>query len=76
MEPDWCRVLLHPLKHQALLEKKNRLAKELMVALKQGLDKLVERGMIPADALETHVAVEAEKPNEGGGDSLKINENH
>ena len=47
-----------------------------MVALKQGLDKLVERGMIPADALETHVAVEAEKPNEGGGDSLKIIENY
>ena len=59
----------NPMKHEKLLEKKQRLAKELAEALKKGLDKLVEQGMIPAASVETGEAVDDTKPNEGGGDS-------
>ena len=58
----------NPSRHEALLEKKKRLAKELMDALKKGLEQLVARGMIPAEAMETHEVVDPTKTNEGGGD--------
>ena len=65
----------NPMKHEKLLEKKQRLAKELAEALKKGLEKLVEQGMIPAasidkgeaaDSIEKGEAVDATEPNEGG----------
>ena len=55
------------MKHETLLEKKKRLAKEVAEAVKKGLLKLVELGIIPAASVETGEAVDATKPNEGGG---------
>ena len=49
------------MKHEKLLEKKQRLAKELAEALKKGLEKLVEQGMIPAASID-----KGEEPDEGG----------
>ena len=63
----------NPMKHEKLLQKKQRLAKELAEALKKGLEKLVEQGMIPAASIEKGEvaassekgeAVEATEPNE------------
>ena len=53
------------MKHEMLLEKKKRLAKEVAEALKKGLQKLVEQGIIPAASIETGEAVDATEPNEG-----------
>ena len=47
----------NPKKHEELLEKKKRLAKELSVALQKGLEQLVEQGMIPEETLQTHGAM-------------------
>ena len=55
----------NPMKHEMLLEKKKRLAKEVAEALKKGLLKLVEQGIIPAASIETGEAVEATEPKEG-----------
>ena len=55
----------NPMKHEKLLEKKQRLAKEVAEALKKGLLKLVEQGIIPAASIETGEAVEATEPKEG-----------
>ena len=47
----------NPVKHQILLDKKARLAKELQIALNEGLEKLKAQGMIHAHTLETGTSV-------------------
>ena len=60
----------NPVKHQILLDKKARLAKELQIALNEGLEKLKAQGMIHAHTLETGTSLEPEKPLEGGGEYM------
>ena len=60
----------NPVKHQNLLDKKARLAKELQIALNEGLAKLKAQGMIHGEIEGLEKLKAQEKPLEGGGENI------